>query len=106
MDVEIVLLRDMEQAQESDRIGLEEILGRDRQPPAIDDKAIERAPPAPPAQPGKTLVPGLVDLQERAEDAGQIANIFRDQEIVLHKAFDTARAGMIGVAHAGADLGL
>ncbi len=51
VDVKIVLLRDMEQAQQTDRILLEEILGRDRQPLTVADEPLERAPPAAPAQP-------------------------------------------------------
>ena len=106
MNVEIVLLRDMEQAQQSDRIGLEEILGRDRQPLAVDDKAFERAAPGTPADPGQAALVLLIGFEDRAENPSQIADILRDQEIVLHEPFDTARPGMIGVAHAAADLGL
>src|SRR5204862_8173027 len=75
-------------------------------PLAIDDKTLERAPPAAPTQPGEALASGLIDLQQRAEDAGQIADVFCDQEVMLHEAFDAAGARMIGVAHAAADLGL
>ena len=44
VDVEIVMLRDVEQPDQRDRVLLEEILGRDRQPLAFERKAAERAP--------------------------------------------------------------
>src|SRR5262249_6239727 len=50
--------------------------------------------------------PLLLGLEEGAEDARQVADILGDQEIVLHEALYAARPGMVGVAHAAADLGL
>src|SRR5438067_12330577 len=96
----------MEQAQQTDRIGLKEILGRDRQPLAVDDKAVERPPSRAPADPRQAALVPLIGFKDRAEDASQIADILRDQEVVLHKALDAARTGMVGVAHPAANLGL
>ena len=48
----------------------------------------------------------MLGLNRRAEDARQIADIFGGQVIMLHEAFDRRRAGVIGIAHAGGDLGL
>ncbi len=48
----------------------------------------------------------LLGFELRAEDAGQIADILRDQEIVLHEALDAARASVVGIAHQPPDLAL
>ena len=42
----------------------------------------------------------------RAEDRGQVADILRDQEVVLHEALDVAHAGMRRVAEPHRDLAL
>ena len=49
---------------------------------------------------------GLLLLQRRAEDAGQVADVLGDQEIVLHEALDRRQAGMAGVAEPFGDLAL
>ena len=59
-----------------------------------------------PARPREAALALLVGFEDGAEDAGQVADILGDQEIVLHEALDAAAAGVVGVAHAGADLGL
>ena len=48
----------------------------------------------------------LLLFEQRAEDARQIADVLRDQEIVLHEPLDAAAAGVVGVAHALRDLAL
>jgi hypothetical protein len=110
MNVQVVLLRGVKQPDQADRILPEEIFRRDRQPLALDDKTIERAPAkqvrGAPAQPRHAPLALLVGLEDRAEDARQVADILRDQEIVFHEPLDAARPGMVGVAHAGADPGL
>src|SRR5690606_34467813 len=40
----------------------------------------------------------LLLLQRRAEDARQVADILGDQEIVLHEALDSRKAGMARIA--------
>ena len=106
VDVEVVLLGDVKEPQQRDRVLLEKIVRWDRQPIAVEPKAVEPAPRLSPAQPRQPAFAFLVDFEDRAEDAGQIADILGDEEIMLHEALDAARAGMVGVAHAGADLGL
>jgi hypothetical protein len=105
VDVELLLLRDVKQAQQPDRVFLEKILRGNRQAAAIEDERGDAAPPASPAQPRQSRL-FLIDLEDRAEDPGQVADILRNQEIVLHEAFDAAAAGMVGVAHTLADAGL
>ena len=55
-------------------------------------------------KPGTVL--GLLLLQRRAEDAGQVADVLGDQEIVLHEALDRRQTGMAGVAEPLGDLAL
>ena len=45
-------------------------------------------------------------LERRAEDAGQVADLLGDEEVVLHEALDVAQAGMRGVAEAHRHLAL
>ncbi len=51
-----------------------------------------------PGEPGPGLV--LLDLERRAQDGGQIADILGDQEIVLHEALDRAQPATVDVAQA------
>ena len=48
----------------------------------------------------------VLGLELGAEDAGQVADLLGDQEVVLHEALDAARAGAVAVAHAPRDLRL
>ena len=48
----------------------------------------------------------LALLQRGAEDRGEVADILRDQEVVLHEALDVAHAGMLRVAEPHRDLAL
>ena len=49
---------------------------------------------------------GLAVLELGAEDRGEVADVLRDQEVVLHEALDVAQAGMRGVAEPHRDLAL
>ncbi len=51
-------------------------------------------------------MPGLLFLERGAEDAGEIADVLGDQEVVLHEAFDRRQAGMRRVAQPLRDLAL
>ena len=42
----------------------------------------------------------LLDLERRAQDGGQIADVLGDQEIVLHEALDGAQAAAVDIAEA------
>src|ERR1700757_3370502 len=106
MDVEPVLLRDMKKAQERHGVLLVKILGRDRQPLAVEHEATERSASGAPAHPGKPASALLVGLENRTEDPGQVPHIFRDQEIILHEPFNPTAPFLIGVAHAPPDFSL
>ncbi len=94
MDRQIRAIGDPEEADQVDRIALEgvgsdhvdatdvdlEILGvrdRARAPPQPSDEAVEHR---------RRL--GLALFQRRANDRRQIADVFGDEEVVLHEAFD------------------
>jgi hypothetical protein len=59
-----------------------------------------------PARDAERCALALLDLESRAEDARQIADVLGDEEIVLHEALDAARAAMVRVAHAPPDFAL
>src|SRR6185312_10217976 len=105
MDVELVLLSGVKEAQQVDRVVLERALLGDVEPAGIDGEAGDRAL-ARPRLPMEARPPLLLGLELGAEDARQVADILGDQEIMLHETLDAARAGMVGVAHAAPDLAL
>src|SRR5262249_41744860 len=84
----------------------EKVIRRNREPLAIDEEPGEAAPIVSPSQPGKPAFGLLVGFEDRAEDPRQIADVFGHQKIMLHEPLDAAAAGMVGVAHPLADLGL
>ena len=47
-------------------------------------------------RPGRGL--DLLDLQRRAQDGGEVADVLGDQEVVLHEALDRAQAAALDVA--------
>ena len=105
MDVELPAVRDLEQAQHLDRVLGEVIVGGNRQPPAPCAEAFDVAAEQPGRQPQQAAA--LVARLERgAEDARQIADVLRDQEVMLHEALDARRAGVVAIAHAAGELGL
>src|SRR5256886_14105399 len=99
-------MRPMTEPQEGYGVLLEKILGRYRQPTAVEPEPAERPPRAAPAGPGKPALALLVGFEDRAEDAGQVADILGDQEVILHEPLDPAAFRVIGVAHLPRDLGL
>src|SRR5271165_3525373 len=96
----------MKETQECHRVLLEKILGRYRQPLAVEHEAAERPTPGAPAHPRKPASVLLVGFEDRAEDPGQVADILGDQEIILHEALDPAALRIIGVAHPPPDFAL
>src|SRR5262249_9477555 len=106
MDVETMLLRHMEEAQEVGGIVAEAMLALDVEPAGIDDETFDRALARPPGAPGEARPALRLELELGAEDAREVADFLGDQEVVLHEALDAARAGMVGVAHAPPDLAL
>ena len=101
-----MLLRYLKETQERHRILLEEILGRYRQPIAVENETAELSPPGAPAHPGEPALALLVGFEDGAEDSGQVADVLGDQEIILHEPLDPAASRIIGVAHLPSDLGL
>ena len=113
MECQIVLLREMEDADQVDGVALEDGLVGDVDPVVVDDEIIglaERVPRPRPelghhsAQHRHGL--GLAVLQLGAENGGEVADVLGDQEVVLHEALDVAQAGMLGVAEPHCDLAL
>ena len=106
MDVEPFLLRDMKEPDERDRIVAELAVARHVEPAGIDREPFDRLLAPAPALERKARLAAVLGFELRAEDAGQIADILRDQEIVLHEALDAARASVVGIAHQPPDLAL
>jgi len=107
-NVEAVLIGDVEEADDVDRIPVEEILLRDREAPVFDIEAANdllAAHRLHEAADGGLLL-FLLILEHGAEDARQVADILGDQEVVLHEAFDRLQAAMRLVAEALCHFGL
>ncbi len=98
MDVEVVVLRDLEQLQQLARVLLEGLRALDREAVALDRKPADRtlAAQVQQAEPGAPVVLGL---QRGAEDPRQVADVLGDQEVVLHEALDVLDPAARGVAH-------
>ena len=101
VDVDAAILRGMEQPQDVDRAVGERVPLGEREPTALDRQALGHALQQ--VEPGEREAdaPGLLDLERGAEDAGQIADLLHRQVVVLHEAFDAARAGMVPCSRAG-----
>ena len=107
MDIEPVALGLVEQAQQLDGVLDERVVGLDRQAVAVDAEPFDAAPAKRQRGEAEPLPALLVTLlQDRAQDAGQVADVLGDQEVVLHHPLDPAGAGVVGIAHALADGGL
>ncbi|MGX1317974.1 hypothetical protein AB7M17_001427 [Bradyrhizobium sp. USDA 377] len=114
MEGEVVLLRQAEDADQIDRIVLEHVGRGDVDAVVVDDEvvAVGHAPfhrrraqaRHHPAQHRRGL--GLLVLELGAENGGEVADLFGDQEVVLHEALDVLHAGMRGVAEPDRDLAL
>ena len=112
MIFEAVLVGEPEQPQQIDRVALEHHVVGDVDAVIVDDEIAGAGKLAlAPRKPEEQAVEarhflGLLLFECRAEDAGQVADILGDQEIVLHEAFDRRQAGMAGVAEPFGDLAL
>ena len=106
MDVELVLLRDMEQAQDRHRILLEGVGRRGGQPLAVEPEAVELARPQALPQGGELGLAAPAVLERGDEDSRQVADRLRMKIIVLHEALDAAAARPVLVAEARGDLAL
>ena len=107
-----VLVGEPEQAQQIDRVALENLVVGDVDAVVVDDEvggAGELAPA--PREADQEAVEarhllGLLFLERGTEDARQVADILGDEEVVLHEALDARQAGMAGVAEPLGDLAL
>ena len=113
VECQVVLLRELEDADQVDRIALEHIGLREPDAVLVDDEVVAFNDRAAlhrtqarheAAQDGDAL--GVAVFQLRAEDRGQVADVLGDQEVVLHEALDVLQAGMFGVAEPHGDLAL
>ena len=114
MEREIVLLREMEQPDQVDRIAAKDVGARDVDAVVVDDEIVgfrQRSPALRRAQPGDEAAEhrrglGLALFEAGAQDRGEIADVLGGEEIVLHEALDVLQAGMLGVAEPDRDLAL
>ena len=96
------LLGPGEEADEVDGIALEHVGVGDVEPAVVDAEIAVGADAAPgaPAQRIEQLGDAgrgldLLDLQRRAQDGGEVADILGDQEVVLHEALHGAQAAAL-----------
>src|SRR3546814_8259560 len=66
-------------------------------------EALDLAPP-PQGRQTKARAPVVIGLDDRAEDACEIADFLGNQEVALHEALDVQQAGVRVEAHARRDL--
>ena len=112
MEGEVVAVGEVEQADEVDRIAGEDLFVGDVDAVVVDDE-IGRAGDLAVAAGGQAEEAvqhrrrlAVMLLERGAEDAGQVADVLGDQEVVLHEALDVLEAGMGGVAEAAGHLAL
>ena len=114
MDRQIVLLRQVKQSDQIDRIALEDVGAGEVDAVVVDDEIVgfgERATAARRAQPGDHAAQhrrglGLEFFQTGAQEGGQIADMFGGEEVMLHEALDILQSGMLGVAEPHRDIAL
>ena len=106
MNFEPIFVSERENLDQTYRVVAKETVGRQREAPAIEDKAVELSRPAtdrrqeaPP--PRRELV-----VEMREEGAGNVANAFGMDEIELHEALDRAFPRPLGEMHPARDFGL
>src|SRR4029079_9987857 len=110
---QIVLLRQMENADEIDRITLEAIRLCKQDAVLVDDEVFAFGKLAPLHRPQALHdaaeywhALGVAVFQFGAQDSRQVADILGDEEVVLDEALDVLKAGMLGVAESQRDLPL
>jgi hypothetical protein len=113
MESEVVLLREAEDADQVDRILLEDIRHREIDAVVVDDEIVAVAQPLRRGRPQlrhhaaqhrRGL--GLLVFQLGAQDRGEIADVLGDEEVMLHEALDVLHPRMRGVAQPHRDLAL
>ena len=114
MERQIVLLREMEDADQVDRIAREDVGLGDIDAVIVDDEVVGFAQAAAALArlefrhhaAERRRVFRLQLFQGGAQDGGEVADILRDQEVMLHEALDILHAGMLGIAEPHRDLAL
>ena len=114
MQHQIVLLRQIEQPDQVDRVALEHVGARNVDAVIVDDEIVgvaelggsaRRSPRREhPAQHRRRL--GLHVFESRAQDGGQVADVLGGEEVMLHEALDVAQPRMRGVAEPHRDIAL
>src|SRR3546814_18005686 len=87
MDIEVVLLSDLEDAQHLHRVRRERLRPRHGKAIALEAEALDLAPP-PQGRQTKARAPVVFGLDDRAEDACEIADFLGYKEEALHKTND------------------
>src|SRR5476651_931085 len=106
MDVEIVLLRHLEEPQDRRRILLEHVGRRRTQPLAVQSESVELAWPQRLPERRELGLATMAVLEGGHEDAREVAHDLGMKIVVLHEALDAAAAGAVLVAKARRDLAL
>ena len=106
MDIEAVLLRDMEEAEDRHGILGEGVRTRDRQPLAIETETFELARAQGLPKGGELRLAPAAVFEGGDEDAREVADRLGVKIIVLGKALDAAAARTVLVAEARGDLAL
>src|SRR3546814_12082440 len=83
MDIEVVLLSDLEDAQHLHRVRRESLRPRHGKAIALEAEALDLAPP-PQGRQTKARAPVVIGLDDRAEEAGEIPAFLGNQELTLH----------------------
>ena len=100
VDVQALRIGDMEEPDEVDRVFAEQAGARGK-PPVLDEEIIRRRTQfeetgQKPRQ--RRMALAVLFLERRAEDAGEVADVLRHQEVAPHEAFDGPMKIGIGVA--------
>ncbi len=114
MDGEIVLLRQVEQTDQVDRVAGEDFWPGDVDAVVVDDEIVGLGQPLRTARGTKSRDDAaqnrrrhrLALLEAGAQDGGEIADMLGGEEVVLHEALDVAQARMLGVAEPHRDIAL
>ncbi len=106
MDVEVVLLRHVEEPQDRRRILLEHVRRRRAEALAIQSEAVELARPQRLPQRRERRLAAMAVLERGDEDARQIADDLGVKIVVLHEALDAAAGGAVLIAEARRDFPL
>src|SRR3546814_18804285 len=103
MNVEIVLLRDLEDAQQLHRV-VAERLGRGHDEAIAFQAEAFHLAAAPQGRQAEARAPVVLRLDDGAEDAREVADFLGDEEVALHEALDVHEAAVRREAHARRDL--